>query len=321
MAKAAVISLLKSLFRERPCWKARELAERMECNERTVRRAIGHLTIEENWPIEPGTHGYRLREPSRAETRLVGADEVAALAMIHESLRQLGSSELAGRVQEELMHLCRRSRDLGNTGWQNLGDAIHHETPGGRATMDPDLYGRITLAMLERQILVLHYRRMEERRPYSVRIFPHRWISRDQCWYLIAHDLERGGQKSYAMPRIVGMKVAARPAGFVEPVFEDRYQDAFGIWTPYEPDGTLHDVCLELEGYWAGIARERTWHHSQRLEEVSTGRVRVHFRVNELVEVKSWALKFGGAATVIAPAELRELVLAELRQMNNNYAD
>jgi len=60
-------------------------------------------------------------------------------------------------------------------------------------------------------------------------------------------------------------------------------------------------------------------HPSQRLEELAPDRVRVHFRLSELVEVKSWVLSFGGAATVIAPDALRELVREEADQMKRNY--
>ena len=46
---------------------------------------------------------------------------------------------------------------------------------------------------------------------------------------------------------------------------------------------------------------------------------KVKDRLNELVEVKSWTLKFGGAATVIAPDELWELMMDELDEMRRNY--
>lgn len=102
------------------------------------------------------------------------------------------------------------------------------------------------------------------------------------------------------------------------PEFKNHYQHAFGIWTPYEDDGTLHEVCVELTDYWSRIARERCWHPNQRLEDLAPDRVRVHFRLSELVEVKSWVLGFGGAATVIAPDELRELVCEEVEAMRLN---
>ena len=83
-------------------------------------------------------------------------------------------------------------------------------------------------------------------------------------------------------------------------------------------DGSLHEVCVELTGYWARIARERCWHPSQRLNELAADRVRVRFRLSELVEVKSWVLAFGGAAWVIAPEELRGMVREEVEMMMRN---
>jgi predicted DNA-binding transcriptional regulator YafY len=55
------------------------------------------------------------------------------------------------------------------------------------------------------------------------------------------------------------------------------------------------------------------------IETLAPDCVRVHFRLNELVEVKIWTLKFGGAAKVIAPDELRELVMEEVDEMQRNY--
>lgn len=57
---------------------------------------------------------------------------------------------------------------------------------------------------------------------------------------------------------------------------------------------------------------------SQRLNELAADRVRVRFRLSELVEVKSWVLAFGGAAWVIAPEELRGMVREEVEMMMRN---
>ena len=57
-----------------------------------------------------------------------------------------------------------------------------------------------------------------------------------------------------------------------------------------EGKGPVFEAGLTAAGalaYWARIARERCWHPSQRLEDLAPDRVRVHFRLSELVEVKS----------------------------------
>jgi predicted DNA-binding transcriptional regulator YafY len=319
MPKPHFIQAVKSMLRDGRTWTAEEMAARIECNEKTVRRCIEHLRDVQNWPIESSKSGFILREPSSAETRMTSPQEVAALAMAHEALRKLGSSELASRIRGELMSICRHSGDLGDIRWKDLGTAVNERTSSGEAGVNHAVFGELTLAILQHQPAEIHYRKLEEEEPFTVRVFPHRWICRDQCWYLIATDLEREGQRFYALPRISTVAILPRPKDFQEPVCDDRHEHAFGIWVSGDKDAPLMDVCVELTGYWARIASERQWHPSQRLETLAPDRVRVHFRLNELVEVKSWTLKFGGAAKVIAPDELRELVMEELDEMRRNY--
>lgn len=313
------IQNLKSILRGEGALTAAELAARMECSERTIQRCVEHLRDVEKWPIDSGQSGYWLRKPSSAETSVSTPREVAALALAYEALRELGWSELGVQIRAELATACRHHGDLGELRWENLDGIIQQRLPAGAASLDYDIQGRLTLAILQQQVIEIHYRKLEAEDGYAVSVFPHRLIHRDQSWYLIAEDLERGGQRTYAVPRISQVAVQARPEGFEVPTFVDHYQHAFGIWTPYVTDGPLHDVCVELTDYWARIARERQWHPSQQLDDLASDRVRVRFRLSELVEVKSWVLSFGSAAIVIAPRQLREMVIAEFEAGRGNY--
>lgn len=319
MPKAHHIQHVKALLRDGKTWTAGRMAAEMECNERTVRRCVDHLRDVEGWPVEAGKEGYCLRERSVAETRIASHGDVAALAMAYEALRALGGSELGVQIRAEVARVCRHSGDLGELRWEDLDGLIQRRLPVGEASLNHDIQGRLTLAILQRQIAGIRYRKLEDDHDFAVEVFPHRLICRDGCWYLIAEDLERGGQRTYALPRISEVTPRPRPEGFEEPEFEDRYGHAFGIWTPYEGGGDLHEVCVELTGYWARLARERRWHPSQEIEDLAPDRVRVRFRLSELVEVKSWVLGFGGAATVIGPEALRGMVMEEIETMRGNY--
>ena len=48
------------------------------------------------------------------------------------------------------------------------------------------------------------------------------------------------------------------------------------------------------------------------------GKVKVHFCLGELVEVKSWVVRSDGVARAIAPAALREMVREEIAKMTRN---
>lgn len=295
------------------------LAAQMECSERTVRRCMDHLRDVDKWPIEAGKAGYFLREPSVAEARVTSPQEVAALAMAYEALRVLGGSELAVQIRAELAKACRNSNELGEIRWEELSKVIQQREGVGEASLNHAIHGKLTLAIIQQHMVEIRYRKLEDDHDFSRLVFPQRLICRDACWYLIVWDLKAEDQRTYALPRISRVTVRPRPNGFVIPEFDDRYQHAFGIWTPYGGDGPLHEVCVELCGYWARIARERCWHPSQRLEEFGPSHVHVHFRLNELLEVKSWVLSLGNAAKVIAPAALRELVCEEANEIIRNY--
>lgn len=318
MPKPHYIQFVKSVFREKFAWTAGELAERMECNEKTVRRCMEHLRDTEKWPIESGKAGFVLREPSMAETRITAPQEVAAMAMVHEALRLLGESKLVLEIRGELAKVCRRSEVLDGIQWDALGAALQQRALAGEDSLNYAIHGKLTLAILKEQVVKIRYRKLEADHEFTRQVFPQRLICRDQCWYLVAWDMKAEDQRTYALPRISDVVPQSKPKGFSPPAFEDRYQHAFGIWTPYDSDGSLYEVCVALTGYWARIARERCWHPSQRLEELSPELVRVHFKLSELVEVKSWVLGFGGAAKVIAPEALRELVRDEVKQMQRN---
>lgn len=313
------IQHVKSLLRSGAMWTADQMAAEMECSERTVRRCVDHLRDVESWPVEAGKQGYFLREPSIRESRIHSHQEIAALAMAYEALRLLGGTELGVQIRAEVAKVCRNTDDLGDFRWEDLNRLVQARPDSGEAAVNFETQGRLTLAILQRNIIRIHYRKLEENHTFQVKVFPHRLICRDQCWYLIAEDLRRGGQRTYALPRISAVEVCPRPEGFVEPEFDDHYGHAFGIWTPYQANGELHEVCVELNGYWARIARERRWHPSQELADLSPDRVQIRFRLSELVEVKSWVLRFGGAAKVIAPAALKQMVCEEITQMNKQY--
>lgn len=295
------------------------MAADMECSERTVRRCIDYLRDVEGWPVESGQAGYRLRDPSVAEVRISSHRDIAALAMAYEALRVLGGTEMGVLIRAEVARACRHAEDLADLRWEDLGGLMGKRRDAGEAALDFEIQGRLTLAILQKRIVRIGYRKLEEDHGFEVEVFPHRLICRDECWYLIAEDLERGGQRTYAVPRILSVMQCPTPPDFVIPKFVNHYDHAFGVWTPFEPGGPLHEVAVELSGYWSRIARERRWHPSQALEDVAPDRVILRFRLSELIEVKSWVLRFGGAARVLSPEPLRAMVAEEVAMMWDHY--
>ena len=90
----------------------------------------------------------------------------------------------------------------------------------------------------------------------------------------------------------------------------DVLEGAFG---PHLPEaGGPHDVIVEFSAAKAHLVSSREWHPTQRVTELSDGRVRIAFRAPSLAPIISWVLEWGPHARAIAPAALVEEVKSEL---------
>lgn len=93
--------------------------------------------------------------------------------------------------------------------------------------------------------------------------------------------------------------------------------DAWGIWyTDAEPV----EVVLRFHPRVASRVRETQWHRSERLEEQADGSLIWRARVAEPREMLNWIRGWGSQVEVVAPHELRETMVAEMKQLALMYA-
>ena len=72
---------------------------------------------------------------------------------------------------------------------------------------------------------------------------------------------------------------------------DEQVSNAFGV--SFEES---MDMVVRFTEDQAPYIRERTWHPSQKLEELEDGRVVLRLRAGGFYEIKSWVLSFGAAA-------------------------
>src|ERR1051325_10082876 len=82
-------------------------------------------------------------------------------------------------------------------------------------------------------------------------------------------------------------------------------RDSFGVHS----GAAEHHVIIRFNELVADYIREKKWHASQQLKDLSNGGVELSLRLSSLVEVQRWILSWAGNAQVIAPAELKKAVL------------
>lgn len=78
-------------------------------------------------------------------------------------------------------------------------------------------------------------------------------------------------------------------------------------------------VVVEFSKEKAGLVEARVWHPDQELERLPNGRLRLHFTVSNLTPIVSWVLEWGPHARALAPTDLVDAVVEELRRAQAQY--
>lgn len=127
-----------------------------------------------------------------------------------------------------------------------------------------------------------------------------------QGLYLFARDRKDDRIKSFAVERFQDLS-RVRTEHFEAPAQFDPealLKNAFGIIS-----GKAIPMSAVFDARAAPYIRERSWHSSQKLDELPDGRLRMTVHLAITQELKQWLLGFGGDVQVESPPEL----VAQLR--------
>ena len=145
--------------------------------------------------------------------------------------------------------------------------------------------------------------------PYFLKIFRQRW-------YVTGLNVADDRVKTYALDRIVSMRVTGDtytiPNYFDAPAY---FRDSFGI---IFNRGEVKEVILRVDTRQAKYFRALPLHHSQQ-ETVSDGYSLFSYRLKLSDDFVQEILSHGPSVTVVRPAELRAIVTTSLRATLDNY--
>lgn len=126
--------------------------------------------------------------------------------------------------------------------------------------------------------------------------------------------------RACAGPRASCCKESTTDQGFEIPE-DSRVRNALeGSFGPHlqDADGP-HDIVVEFSAEKARLVSSRAWHPTQQVTKLPDGRVRLQFRVANLVPLISWILEWGPHARAVAPTALVDQVKLELRAALAQY--
>ena len=298
------------------------LAEKLGVTRKTIQRDITFMRDELNLPIiyQDALHGYSYdKDVSDFPVFQTTAEELASLFLARNALESVRGTPLSDVLREAFGKLTRGMIGKVEFSWSDLDEAFTRKSIAQNPN-DAKKFGTLAQSILKQLVTTFYYRKLGAVKSDFRRIQPLHLGEVDGGWYLIAHDLERDGLRTFALPRMTRLNVSNkrfdRPTEFCG---SDYLKRSFGIWN-VSGDDSRHLVRVELKGYAARLGQERRWHPSQEVLPLNTKstRVEVRFEVGRLEEVLRWVLSFGSHAKALAPPELRQMVRDEIVAMGKS---
>ena len=277
------------------------LVRDLEVSRKTIVRDIAFMRDRLDLPIEYDAriNAYRYTHPVNSFPAVqVTEGELMALLVARRAVEQykgtpfhrqleIAFDKLTGGLKDRISFSP--ADELSSVSFKNMGL--------GKA--DLTVFNALSAAVLKQNEVSFDYRKPGDSRRTRRRVQPYHLSHRQNLWYLVGHDIERDALRTFAVPRIADVRVLA--ATFVRPPDfspEKFFANALGVL------GGSGDYRVRLRFAAADRVRERVWHESQGLRDLSDGGIELTMHLGALPEAESWILSWGDQVEVLAPTEL-----------------
>jgi len=208
-------------------------------------------------------------------------------------------------------------RDTISVTWADLDSAISFRNTG-RSTADIHLFEQLSHAVFKQLEVRFEYKKPDAARYEQRYVQPYHLGCVENLWYLFAFDLDRGGLRTFALPRIRDVRLSKtrfrRPGEFSI----GRYlEQSFGVFA--KPGKAKHTIRIVFDAFAASRIEERQWHPSQKIKQLRDGEIELSLTLGNLEEVERWILSWGSHGQVLAPAELRERISKTVSTLADTY--
>lgn len=301
----------------------RSLAEALEVQPKTIQRDITYMRDQMGIGLEYNKQffGYELIGDVE-EFPLVDmqVEDLAALFLARNAIGAVAGTKLAESLGPAFEKLSSQLEGKVSMNWQSLDEAFAVRE-NGVVEADLTLFGKLAEAVLQQKVVSFRYQKGGSEGSSQRRLQPYHVGEISGGWYVIGHDLDRDGLRTFALQRIKGLKVSnesfERPQDFS---IGKHLGGTVGVWSEGKPDNAK-DVVVEVNGWTARIAQERLWHETQEITLLDDygEHIELRLKLSSLEEFSSIVLSWGSCAKVMEPPELVAKVKGELEKMSALY--
>jgi predicted DNA-binding transcriptional regulator YafY len=193
-----------------------------------------------------------------------------------------------------------------------LGAKDHSSRP--RSAASAKAMDTLMSAILGRRRIRMRYHSFSSKKLKEYLVEPYRLAYAQGGLYLQAFVPEYGEVRTFAVQRIEHATALEETFSPVSDSPESVFPHSLGAFS-----GTPEIVEIEFNAAEAPYIREREWHPSQKIDDLSGGRIRLTLNVVIDWGLQAWVQGFGAAAKVVRPPKLRKAIVDALDEARALY--
>ncbi len=297
------------------------LSDCLEVSRRTVERDIERLRDMFGAPIEYDRRrkGYYYSEAFVLTEVKLREGEAIALFLGQKLLMQCKGTPLEDFVKRAMLKIRRIMPQEIEVNLERALEAVsfHVDPLRGEEVAVAERYQVLAKALEERRTVGMEYYSAGRNAVSGRKINPYHLRLTDGAWYCIGFCHERREVRTFALDRILSLSITCEhftiPASFS---IEEYLRDSWTI-----ERGTPRQIVIEFDSTQVPYIRERQWHHSQKIEALPSGGLRMALTTGSTGEIMRWVMSFGSHAKILEPRDLRQQIIEELGNARANYPE
>lgn len=298
---------------------AGKLAEKLEVNERTVKRDLEVLRDEFGAPLkyERRKKGYRFTiEGWSLPLQKITEGELLSFFIAENALRLTGHTPEALQLKASLAKIAALLPEEVSVNLAVLGENIRFQNLPF-VSVEPKILRDLAVAAIAQQTVEFDYYSPHNREKTHRTADVHLLHNFAGDWYAVSFDHQARDFRDFHIGRMSNLKTInkffSRKKDFSA---EDYLKRGFFMMR----GGRLTPVVIHFDSYQAQWIRERQFFHpEEEREELPDGSLRLSFKIGEngLEAVARFCLTYSGHCRVEKPKKLKEIVKAKLQKSLN----
>lgn len=317
MSKISHLMQLLLTLQHKKFTTASELAETLNVDKKTIYRYISNLNLA-NIPIhtKKGRYGgFYIDEEFYMKTPKLTLEELHAILVAEEIIDCNGEFPLKKDLKNAVIKIkttcIGEHEDLENIYKSHKFDL---NKVGCKLNLDEKIE-YINTSMDKGRSLNIKYVCENKNEIRENTIDPYNLIYKDGEWFIICYCHENNKVEALRLSKIYEFKIVNFI--FIKPRDFSLNKYLKEQWAVFSGEKIL--VKIRFNSSVSKFIKEIKWSPNQTIEDERDGRVILSLFLDDIGDIKSWILGFGGEAEVLEPGSLRKEIGKEIDKLINFY--